>query len=76
MRASPGGGCAEYLEASAPMCVPLSELVDMEQGATPLVNSLTPSALTEEAQLGQLRQRVNLFSAPHHTANGNRTSCV
>ena len=43
-----GGMWAEYLVTSAQLCVPLSKQVDMEQGATMLVNPLTAWALMEE----------------------------
>ena len=48
-----GGMWAEYLVTSAQLCVPLSKQVDMEQGATMLVNPLTAWALMEEARLGR-----------------------
>src|SRR5215469_7533716 len=47
-----GGLWAEYLVTSAQLCVPLSKQVDMEQGATMLVNPLTAWALIEEARIG------------------------
>ena len=46
-----GGMWAEYLVTSAQLCVPLSKQVDMEQGATMLVNPLTAWALMEEVCL-------------------------
>ena len=58
-----GGVWAEYLVTSAPMCVPLSKLADMEQGTTMLVNPLTASALMEEAPLGRHRAVVRTAAA-------------
>ncbi|MFZ1999575.1 MAG: alcohol dehydrogenase catalytic domain-containing protein, partial [Candidatus Sulfotelmatobacter sp.] len=50
-----GGMWAEYLVTSAQLCVPLSKHVDMEQGATMLVNPLTAWALMQAARLGRHR---------------------
>ena len=47
-----GGTWAEYLVTSANACVPLRKEVDMEQGATMLINPLTAWALVEEARRG------------------------
>ncbi len=58
-----GGMWAEYLVTSARLCVPLSKQVDMEQGATMLVNPLTAWALMEEARLGQHRAVVQTAAA-------------
>jgi NADPH:quinone reductase-like Zn-dependent oxidoreductase len=54
---------AEYLVTSAQLCVPLSKQVDMEQGATMLVNPLTAWALMEEARLGRHRAVVHTAAA-------------
>jgi NADPH:quinone reductase-like Zn-dependent oxidoreductase len=59
----PGGMWAEYLVTSAQLCVPLSKQVDMEQGATMLVNPLTAWALMEEARLGRHRAIVQTAAA-------------
>ena len=48
-----GGTWAEYLVTSADACVPLRKAVDLEQGATMLVNPLTAWALLEEARSGR-----------------------
>jgi NADPH:quinone reductase-like Zn-dependent oxidoreductase len=45
-----GGTWAEYLVTPANACVPLRKEVDMEQGATMLINPLTAWALVEEAR--------------------------
>jgi NADPH:quinone reductase-like Zn-dependent oxidoreductase len=58
-----GGMWAEYLVTSAQLCVPLSRQVDMEQGATMLVNPLTAWALMEEARLGRHRAVVQTAAA-------------
>jgi len=58
-----GGMWAEYLVTSAQLCVPLSTQVDMEQGATMLVNPLTAWALMEEARLGRHRAIVQTAAA-------------
>ena len=58
-----GGMWAEYLVTSAQLCVPLSKQVDMEQGATMLVNPLTAWALMEEARLGRHRAVVQTAAA-------------
>src|ERR1022692_2214362 len=58
-----GGMWAEYLVTSAQLCVPLSKQVDMEQGATMLVNPLTALALMEEARLGRHRAIVQTAAA-------------
>lgn len=48
-----GGTWAEYLVTSAKFCVPLSERVDMEQGATMLVNPISAWALLDIARRGR-----------------------
>jgi len=48
-----GGTWAEYLVTPANACVPLRKEVDMEQGATMLINPLTAWALVEEARRGR-----------------------
>ncbi len=58
-----GGTWAEYLVTSAQLCVPLSKHVDMEQGATMLVNPLTAWALMEEARRGGHRAIVQTAAA-------------
>jgi len=58
-----GGMWAEYVVTSAQLCVPLSKRVDMEQGATMLVNPLTAWALMEEARLGRHRAVVQTAAA-------------
>jgi NADPH:quinone reductase len=58
-----GGMWAEYLVTSAQLCVPLSKQVDMEQGATMLINPLTAWALMEEARLGRHRAVVQTAAA-------------
>jgi NADPH:quinone reductase-like Zn-dependent oxidoreductase len=54
---------AEYLVTSAQLCVPLSKHVDMEQGATMLVNPLTAWALMQAARLGRHRAVVQTAAA-------------
>ena len=58
-----GGMWAEYLVTSAQLCVPLSKQVDMEQGATMLINPLTAWALMEEARIGRHRAVVQTAAA-------------
>jgi len=58
-----GGLWAEYLVTSAQLCVPLSKQVDMEQGATMLVNPITAWALIEEARIGGHRAVVSTAAA-------------
>jgi NADPH:quinone reductase len=58
-----GGMWAEYLVTSAQLCVPLSKQVDMEQGATMLVNPLTAWALMEEVRIGRHRAVVSTAGA-------------
>jgi NADPH:quinone reductase len=58
-----GGMWAEYVVTSARLCVPLSKQVDMEQGATMLVNPLTAWALMEEARIGRHRAVVSTAAA-------------
>ena len=58
-----GGMWAEYVVTSAVLCVPLSKQVDMEQGATMLVNPLTAWALMEEARIGRHRAVVSTAAA-------------
>jgi NADPH2:quinone reductase len=65
-----GGMWAEYLVTSAQLCVPLSKQVDMEQGATMLVNPLTAWALMEEARLGRHRAVVQTAAASRTRAHG------
>jgi NADPH:quinone reductase-like Zn-dependent oxidoreductase len=49
---STAGMWAEYVVTPAQLCVPLSKKVEMEQGATMLVNPLTAWALVDEARRG------------------------
>jgi NADPH2:quinone reductase len=60
---STGGMWAEYLVISAQFCVPLSKRVEMEQGATMLVNPLTAWALVHEARRGEHRAAVQTAAA-------------
>src|SRR5262245_16487689 len=52
---STGGMWAEYVVTSAQFCVPLSKRVEMEHGATMLVNPLSAWALVDEARRGRHR---------------------
>jgi len=52
------GTWAEYVVTSARLCVPLQKHVDMEQGATMLVNPLMAWALIDEARRGRHRAVV------------------
>jgi NADPH:quinone reductase len=58
-----GGMWAEYIVTSAQFCVPLSKRVDLEQGATMLVNPLTAWALVEKARRGRHRAIVQTAAA-------------
>jgi NADPH:quinone reductase len=58
-----GGMWADYLVTSAHLCVPLIKQVDMEQGATMLVNPLTAWALMDEARRGHHRAVVQTAAA-------------
>jgi NADPH2:quinone reductase len=60
---STGGMWAEYIVTSAQFCVPLSKRVEMEQGATMLVNPLTAWALMDEARRGGHRAAVQTAAA-------------
>jgi NADPH:quinone reductase len=60
---SAGGMWAEYLVTSAQFCVPLSKRVEIEQGATMLVNPLTAWALVDEARRGRHRAAVQTAAA-------------
>jgi len=55
---SRGGMWAQYIVTSAQLCVPLRKQVEMEQGATMLVNPLTAWALVAEARRGGHRAAV------------------
>jgi NADPH:quinone reductase-like Zn-dependent oxidoreductase len=57
------GMWAEYVVTSAQFCVPLSKRVEMEQGATMLVNPLSAWALVEEARRGGHRAIVQTAAA-------------
>ncbi len=58
-----GGMWAEYIAASAQMCVPLRKEVSLDQGAMMLVNPLTAWALVEEAQRGHHRAAIQTAAA-------------
>ena len=58
-----GGMWAEYVATSAQFCVPLKKGVDLEQGATMLINPLTAWALMEEARRGGHRAVVQTAAA-------------
>jgi NADPH:quinone reductase-like Zn-dependent oxidoreductase len=58
-----GGLWAEYVVTSARACVPLRKQVEIEQGATMLVNPLTAWALMDEARRGQHRAIVQTAAA-------------
>lgn len=60
---STGGMWAEYIVTSAQFCVPLSKRVEMEQGATMLVNPLTAWALMDEARRGRHRAAIQTAAA-------------
>jgi NADPH:quinone reductase len=60
---SRSGMWAEYVVTSAQFCVPLSKRVEMEQGATMLVNPLSAWALVEEARRGGHRAIVQTAAA-------------
>jgi NADPH:quinone reductase len=57
------GTWAEYMVTSARLCVPLQSRVDMEQGATMLVNPLMAWALIDEARRGRHRGVVQTAAA-------------
>jgi NADPH:quinone reductase len=54
---------SEYVVTSADFCVPLGKKVEMEQGATMLVNPLTAWALVDEARRGGHRAAVQTAAA-------------
>lgn len=58
-----GGMWAEYIVTSAQFCVPLGKRVEMEHGATMLVNPLTAWALVDEARKGGHRAAVQTAAA-------------
>jgi NADPH:quinone reductase len=58
-----GGMWAEYIVTSAQFCVPLGKNVEMEHGATMLVNPLTAWALVDEARKGGHRAAVQTAAA-------------
>jgi NADPH:quinone reductase len=60
---STGGMWSEYVVTSADFCVPLGKKVEMEQGATMLVNPLTAWALVDEARRGGHRAAVQTAAA-------------
>ena len=60
---SAGGMWAEYIVTSAQFCVPLGKNVEMEHGATMLVNPLTAWALVDEARKGGHRAAVQTAAA-------------
>jgi NADPH:quinone reductase-like Zn-dependent oxidoreductase len=60
---SAAGMWAEYIVTSANFCVPLRKEVDLEQGATMLVNPLTAWAMVDEARRGGHRAAVQTAAA-------------
>jgi NADPH:quinone reductase-like Zn-dependent oxidoreductase len=58
-----GGTWAEYLATRATLCVPLRKDVDLEQGATLLVNPLTAWGLMEQVRRGGHRTVVQTAAA-------------
>lgn len=60
---SKGGMWAEYIVTSAQFCVPLRKQVDLEQGATMLVNPLSAWAMVDEARRGGHRAAVQTAAA-------------
>src|SRR5215510_4342990 len=60
---SKGGMWAEYIVTSARFCVPLRKQVDLEQGATMLVNPLSAWAMVDEARRGGHRAAVQTAAA-------------
>ena len=58
-----GGMWAEYVVTSARSCVPLNRHVELEQGATLLVNPLTAWALMDEARSGRHQAVVQTAAA-------------
>jgi NADPH2:quinone reductase len=60
---SKGGLWAEYVVTAAQFCVPLSKKVEMEHGATMLVNPLTAWALVDAARRGGHRAAVQTAAA-------------
>lgn len=59
----PGGTWADYLVTNASLCVPLGKDVDMEQGATLLINPVTAWGLLEQARRGEHRAVVQTAAA-------------
>ncbi len=57
------GTWAEYMVASAQLCIPLNKRVSLEQGAMLLVNPLTALALFEIAKRGKHRAVVSTAAA-------------
>jgi NADPH:quinone reductase len=66
--AAPDPNIAGGIVTSAQLCVPLSNQVDMEQGATMLVNPLTAWALMEKARLGGIGQSFRRPRQAHSDA--------
>jgi NADPH:quinone reductase-like Zn-dependent oxidoreductase len=60
---STSGMWAEYIVTAANFCVPLRKDVDLEQGATMLVNPLTAWAMVDEARRGGHRAMVQTAAA-------------
>ncbi len=58
-----GGMWAEYVVTSAQFCMPLRKHVELEQGATLLVNPLTAWALMDEARRGGHKAVVQTAAA-------------
>ncbi len=58
-----GGTWAEYLVTFAKLCIPLRKEVELEQGATMVINPLTAWGLLEEARRGSHRAVVQTAAA-------------
>jgi len=58
-----GGTWAQFLVTNASLCVPLGKHVDMEQGATLLINPLTAWGLLEQVRRGGHRAVVQTAAA-------------
>ncbi|HWB08933.1 MAG TPA: zinc-binding dehydrogenase [Pirellulales bacterium] len=58
-----GGTWAEYLATRATLCIPLHKDVDLDRGATLLVNPLTAWGLMEQARRGRHRAVVQTAAA-------------
>jgi NADPH:quinone reductase len=58
-----GGMWAEYVVTSTQLCIPLRKDVDLEQGATLLINPMTAWGLMHEARRGKHRAVVQTAAA-------------